>query len=173
MMVKSIDDMRGLTLRQYMSKRRQAWEHLEMIASHNRGLAERYLKDEDKDGDGIVDAFEAEEFFFAAHGHQQVEEWCDAMDKLDVIQPVNPLIAQIELLKHRAAQNEKGSKELESLVKSLQQEIYSLKNPRPIQQSVMTDGALGFLNGKVFVMNGYSFGHNSFHFHEERGGTKE
>ena len=119
-MVKSIDDMRGLTLRQYMSKRKNAWEHLERIAAHNRGLAEKYLKDEDKDGDGIVDAFEAKEFFNAAHGHQQVTEWCEEMRKLDVFEEPNPHVQQLEIMKQRAAQTEKGTKELEKLVKSLQ-----------------------------------------------------
>jgi hypothetical protein len=53
------------------------WENLEKISNYNKGLAERYLKDEDKDGDGIVDAFEAKEFFIAAHGHHEVKDWCE------------------------------------------------------------------------------------------------
>ena len=103
-----------------MGKRRQAWEHLERIAQYNRGLAERYLKDEDKDGDGIVDAFEAEEFFFAAHGHQQVQEWCEDMRNLDVFEEPNPHLIEIDNLKQHAFQVDKGTKELEKLIKSLQ-----------------------------------------------------
>ena len=87
--------------------------------------------DEDKDGDGIVDAFEAEEFFYAAHGHQQVTEWCEEMRKLDVFEEVNPLKTQIEMMKQRATVSERGTKELEKLIKSLQQEIFALKNPKP------------------------------------------